>query len=159
MPQTPLQAIEGVVNACQLFPTLLGGGQPGTEHLRGLKEAGVGLVLDLRDPMEPRPFDEPALLAELGVEYVNVPVSSGSLSDATLERILGVLRGAGGRPVFVHCASGNRVGGALIPHLMIDKGLSEEDAIAQAMRTGLRSAEMMEWGLNYAKRHTGTSAS
>jgi protein tyrosine phosphatase (PTP) superfamily phosphohydrolase (DUF442 family) len=153
MPETPLQALGGVANACQLLPTLFGGGQPGADNLRALKEAGVGLVLDLRDPMEPRPFDEPALARELGVEYVNIPVSAGSLTDATLDRILATLRGAGDRPVYCHCASGNRVGGALLAYFMLDKGLGEEEALAQAMRVGLRSAEMMEWGLDYAKRN------
>jgi hypothetical protein len=83
---------------------------------------------------------------------VNVPVGPGSLNDTTLERILGVLRGAGERTVFFHCGSGNRVGGALIPYLMLDQGMEEEDAVGQAMRVGLRSAELLEWGLGYARR-------
>ena len=49
-------------------------------------------------------------------------------------------------------AAGNRVGGALIPFFMIDQGMEEEDAVTQAMRVGLRSAELMEWGLEYARR-------
>jgi protein tyrosine phosphatase (PTP) superfamily phosphohydrolase (DUF442 family) len=111
------------------------------------------MVLDLRDPMEPRLVDESALVRELGMEYVNIPVRAGSLDDATLERILGVLREAGGRTVFVHCGSGNRVGGALIPYLILDQKLEEQDAVDQAMRVGLRSAEIMEWGLDYARRN------
>jgi protein tyrosine phosphatase (PTP) superfamily phosphohydrolase (DUF442 family) len=107
--------------------------------------------------MEPRPVEESATVRELGMEYVNVPVRAGSLDDATLERILGVLRGAGDRTVFVHCGSGNRVAGALIPYFILDQQMEEQDAVDQAMRVGLRSAEMMEWGLNYARRHTGSS--
>ena len=68
------------------------------------------------------------------------------MTDETLDHILGVLRQAGDRLVFVHCGSGNRVGGALLPFLMLDHGLEEEDAVDQAMRVGLRSAELMEWG-------------
>ena len=89
----------------------------------------------------------------LGLEYVNLPVRAGDLDDQLLERILGVLRGAGDRTVFVHCGSGNRVGGALIPYLILDQGLEEQDAVDQAMRVGLRSAEMLEWGLDYARRN------
>ena len=54
--------------------------------------------------------------------------------------------------MFVHCASGNRVGGALLPHLILDQGFEEEEAVGQAMRVGLRSAELMEWGTEYARR-------
>jgi protein tyrosine phosphatase (PTP) superfamily phosphohydrolase (DUF442 family) len=105
--------------------------------------------------MEPRPLDEPTLSAQLGLEYRNVPVAAGTLSDETLDRILAILRDAGGRSVFVHCGSGSRVGGALIPLLMLDHGFEEEDAVEQAMRVGLRSAELMEWGVGYARRAAG----
>ena len=53
-----------------------------------------------------------------------------------------------------HCGSGNRVGGALIPYFMLDLGMEEDDAIAQAMRIGLRSPEMMQWGLEYAQKRS-----
>lgn len=149
---TPFDALARVPNACQILPGIVTGGQPSAADLRQLGQAGAGIVLDLRDPMEPRPFDEPAVANEAGLEYVNVAVGDGTLTDATLDRILGVLREAGDRPVFVHCASGNRVGGALLPHLILDHGLEEEDAVGQAMRVGLRSAELLEWGADYARR-------
>ena len=103
--------------------------------------------------MEPRPVDEPRLVRQLGMEYVNIPVRAGSLDDATLERILQCLREAGDKTVFFHCGSGNRVGGALIPYFILDQGMEEQDAVDQAMRVGLRSAEIMEWGLDYARRN------
>ena len=147
------QAVSGVANACQILPNVVSGGQPTADQLKALKAAGGDIVLDLRDPMEPRPLDEPAVVRELGMEYVNIPVKAGSLNDATLERILAVLRSAGGRTVFFHCGSGGRVGGALIPHFILDHGMEEQDAIDQAMRVGLRSAELMEWGLDYVRRN------
>jgi protein tyrosine phosphatase (PTP) superfamily phosphohydrolase (DUF442 family) len=146
------QALRGVPNACQILPSVITGGQPTPEQLKALKEAGGSIVLDIRDPMEPRPVDEAGLVRQLGMDYVNVPVRAGALDDAILERILAVLRGAGERTVFFHCGSGNRVGGALIPYFILDQGMEEQDAVDQAMRVGLRSAEMMEWGLDYARR-------
>lgn len=150
---TAFQAISGVANACQILPHVLTGGQPTAEHLKALKAAGGDIVLDLRDPMEPRPLDEPAIVRELGMEYVNIPVRAGSLDDTALEKILSVLRRAGDRTVFFHCGSGSRVGGALIPYFILDEGMEEDDAVGQAMRVGLRSAEYMEWGLDYARRN------
>jgi len=147
------QALSGVANACQILPNVITGGQPNALQLRALREAGGAVVLDVRDPMESRPVDEPALVKQLGMEYVNIPVRAGSLDDPTLDRILSVLRGAGERTVFFYCGSGNRVGGALIPYFMLDQGMEEEDAVDQAMRVGLRSAELLEWGLSYARRN------
>lgn len=149
----PIEALHGLTNACQLLPTVLTGGQPSVSHLTAFKATGGAIVLDLRDPMEPRPLDEPAVIRSLGLEYVNIPVTPGTMTDDTLDRILGVLRTAGERPVLVHCGSGNRVGAALIPLLMKDHGLEEEDAVGQAMRVGLRSAELMEWAMDYTRRH------
>ena len=154
---TAFQALERVANACQILPNVVTGGQPGTVDLEAFRAAGGGIVLDLRDPMEPRPLDEPATTQRLGLEYVVVPVTAGTMTDATLERIPQVLRQAGDRPIFVHCGSGSRVGGALLPHLMLEHGLTEEDATAQAMRIGLRSADLLEWGLDYARRKSISS--
>ena len=152
---TPYEALAEVPNACQPLPGLVTGGQPSPADLERFRAAGGGIVLDLRDPMEPRPYDEPGAAALLGLEYVNVSVHAGTMNDATMDRILDVLRTAGDRTVFMHCGSGSRVGGALIPYFMLDHKLEEDDAVGQAMRVGLRSAELMEWGAGYARRHAG----
>ena len=55
--------------------------------------------------------------------------------------------------MFVHCGSGNRVGGAMLAWLILDHGFEEQDAVDQALRVGLRNADLMEWGLDYARRH------
>jgi protein tyrosine phosphatase (PTP) superfamily phosphohydrolase (DUF442 family) len=156
---TAFQALSGIANACQILPNVISGGQPTREQLDALAAAGGSIVLDLRDPMEPRPLNESAVVKELGMEYVNVPVRSGALDDATLDKILAVLRGAGDRTVLFHCGSGGRVGGALIPYFILDLGMEEQDAIDQAMRVGLRNAEYMDWGLEYARRNQSQPSS
>ncbi len=149
---TPFESLNGVTNACQILPTVTTGGQPTREHLEALARSGNAIVVDTREPMEPRAFDEPALVAELGMEYRLIPIGPHTMNDATLEAVRSALAEAGERPVFVHCGSGNRVGGALIPVLMLDQGMEEDDAVDAAMRVGLRSAELMEWGLGYTRR-------
>ncbi len=148
-----LAAVRGIPNACCPAPGLVTGGQPTAEHFRAAGAAGVTTVLDIRDPMEPRPFDEAAVVEALGLRYVNVPVTGGTLDDTTMERILAVVRDPAMGPVLFHCGSGNRVGGALIPYFMRDCKLSEEEATELAMRVGLRGAELLQWGLDYAGRH------
>jgi hypothetical protein len=69
-----------------------------------------------------------------------------------MEKILGTLRENRERPIFFHCGSGNRVGGAMIAHLMLDHGMPEEEAVTRAMQIGLRSPEYLEWGLDYVRR-------
>lgn len=147
-----LSAVAGVTNACEVTRNLVTGGQPTTDHLRALKAAGAEVILDVRDPMEPRPCDEAADARALGLEYVNVPVVSGAVDDGTIERVLAVVRENRHRPMYAHCSSGNRVAGALLPYLILDAGMSEDEATEQGMRMGLRTPEMMEWGIAYARK-------
>jgi protein tyrosine phosphatase (PTP) superfamily phosphohydrolase (DUF442 family) len=150
----PFEAIKGVPNATQLLPGVITGGQPTRDHLEALARTGNVIVVDMRDAMEPRPFDEPALVKQLGMEYRYLPVGPRSMNDSTLEAVRAVVAEAPARSVFIHCASANRVGGALIPVLMLDQQMEEEDAVDAAMRVGLRSAELMEWGLDYVRRNS-----
>ena len=57
------------------------------------------------------------------------------------------------RRIFFHCASGNRIGGPLIAHLILDHDMEEEDAVAIARRAGLRGPEIAGLGAGYARRH------
>ena len=152
---SPIDALRGVANANQASPTVVTGGQPSAAHFSALKEAGVEVILDIRDPMEPRGFDQQALMEQLGFDYTNIVVSDAHLTDATLDAITEVMRKSEGKPTLVHCASGNRVGGALIPWLILDQGMTEEDATMAAMRMGLRGAHLLEWGLEYARKKSG----
>jgi len=147
-----LDAIAGVTNASEPLPGVVTGGQPQAAHLATLKAAGCQVVLDIRDPMEPQPFGPEAVRA-LGMEYLNVPVSGSTHTDETLARIRAAVQSfAGKRKAFFYCNSGNRVGATLIPYLMLDAGLSEEAAVEAAMKVGMRSAELMEWAVEYAKK-------
>ena len=148
-----LDQMAGMPNAALPLPWLVTAGQPTAEQFTAAHAAGVRTVIDLRDPMEPRPLDEKGTLAKLGIEYVNATVSQGALTPATLDRILAALRANAGKPTLLHCASGNRTAGALIPYLILDEGMAEQDAVDTAMRIGLRSAELMEWGCDYARSH------
>ena len=154
---TLLTAIAGLPNACEPIAGLVTGGQPTADQLAALQAAGCEAVVDLRDAMEPRPVNEPAAVQSAGMAYVNIPVSGATMTDATLTRVRDAVSNlVGDRNVFMHCGSGNRVGAVLIPYLMLDRGLGEEEAVEIAMKVGMRSAELLEWALDYVKR-TGKS--
>jgi len=149
---TLLDAIAGLSNASEPVPGLVTGGQPTTQHLAALKQAGCELVLDCRDPMEPRPLSEAEEVRRVGMEYVVIPVGHTRGSDETLRSIREVLAAnVGKRKMLYHCASGNRVGATVIPFLMLDQQFSEDDAVMTAMRSGARNAELIEWALEFVK--------
>jgi protein tyrosine phosphatase (PTP) superfamily phosphohydrolase (DUF442 family) len=151
-----LEAIAGVPNPHEPVAGLVTGGQPGPGDLAALKAAGCEVLLDMRHPMEPRPYRAPDAVRAAGLEYRSLPVGHDPGDDATLETVRNALRElVGARPVFAHCGSGNRTGAALIPYLMLDRGLAEDDAVMEAMRMGTRSAALIEWALDYVRRHRG----
>src|SRR6266566_7565411 len=151
-----LDAIAGVANACEPIHGIVTGGQPASEHLAALKRAGCAVVIDIREAMEPRPFKTPDAVLQAGLEYRHIPVGHGPVSDATFGRLVDAVRElAGRRPALLHCSSGNRVGAGLIPYFMLEQGLEEQEAVAQAMRVGLRSAELMEQALEYVRSRQG----
>lgn len=147
------EAMTGTPNLGAPLPWLVTAGQPSAAQLEAARAAGAEVVIDLRDPMEPRPFDEPATVRELGMDYISAPVNQGALDDATMDRILHAVRENAGKQVVMHCGSANRVGGALIPYFILDQGMDEQAAVDAAMRVGMRQAALMDWGLDYARRH------
>jgi protein tyrosine phosphatase (PTP) superfamily phosphohydrolase (DUF442 family) len=136
---SPIDALQGVVNANQALPNVVTAGQPGPEHFRALKAAGVEVVLE-----------------ELGLEYIVVPITDQTLTDETLDRITETMRANARRQILVHCASGNRIGGALVPYLMLDQGFTEDDASMAALRIGLRGAHLLQWGIDYVRAREET---
>jgi uncharacterized protein (TIGR01244 family) len=151
---TPIDAIHAVPNGSQVLPGLLTGGQPDRRQLEALRREGVAMVVDQREAVEPRGYDEAAEATRLGMAYVAAPVGPRTRDDATIDAVRDALRRAEG-PVLVHCASGNRIWAALIAHLVLDHGFDQEDAVEVAVRHGLRSPDILQWALDYLARQRG----
>lgn len=148
-----LDAVGDVSNAYELAPGFVTGGQPQVAHLAALKTAGCQVLLDLRELMEERPYRVPDAVVAAGLEYINVPVGHGAQPEETFTRVRDqVRRLVGTKQTFCCCNSGNRVGAALLPYLMLDRGMDEEDATMLAMKIGMRNAELMESALEYVRK-------
>jgi protein tyrosine phosphatase (PTP) superfamily phosphohydrolase (DUF442 family) len=145
-----LASLAGLPNAAEPVPGWITGGQPTEQQLKAFKAAGGEVVIDNRDPMEPRPFDEPATVRAAGLEYISLPIVHGAVTTDTMKQMYQALKRLEGRNALLHCSSGNRTAAALIPYLMIDKKMQQEDAGDLAMSIGLRSAELMEIAVTYA---------
>ena len=145
-----LAAFAGLPNVAEPVPGWITGGQPTEQQLKAFKAAGGQVVLDNRDPMEPRPFDEPATVRAAGLEYISLPIVHGAVTTDTMEQMHQAVKRLEGKKALLHCSSGNRTAAALIPYLMVDKKMEQEDAVDLAMSIGLRSAELMEIAVQFA---------
>ncbi len=121
-------------------------GQPNESAFRRLAdEAGIMVVINIRPHEELRslPFDEPALVEELGLKYVNIPVVRMSFSTADVDRFTEVLAGERG-PVLVHCRSSDRAGGLWAAYLILKRGFGIESALEAGKAAGMRSTAMID---------------
>ena len=113
-------------------------GQPSAEQLQALPAHGIGVVIDLRRDGETPDLDEASVVRALGVDYHNLPVAGpDGLTRANVERLDALIAEANGRPVLVHCASGNRVGAMMALREAWLRGASPEEAMAVGRQWGL----------------------
>jgi uncharacterized protein (TIGR01244 family) len=123
-------------------------GQPTERALRELHEQGVTVVVNLRTPEEMTrnvKFDEPALVAELGMRYVYLPVrGTGEFpySPETLAKFAEAVRNANGK-VLLHCTIAWRASHLWAAYLIKEVGIPVEAALANARAINLMDEHRM----------------
>lgn len=119
-------------------------GQPTEARLTAVVEAGVPII-SLRYANED-PFDEPALVAGLGGDFTRYPTSGGDYrSVAFREGMYDLYEAAiaARGTVYLHCASGNRVGASWALFHAERLGVDPEAALDIGRAAGLRGLESM----------------
>lgn len=130
-----------VANLREAEPGLLTGGQPDTAAWQMLAEQGVTSVINLRTDAEMNAYDEAAVVAAAGMDYLQIPVAGADGVNRANARLLWeAIAGADGK-VLVHCASGNRVGALLAIGAAETRDLTPEQAIAYGHGAGLTRLE------------------
>ncbi len=111
---TAANPLRSVLDRAARHGNVLVGAQPSAADIGLLKPRGITRVINLRTPEEMNdravvPFDEAALLAGAGVEYVQIPIGGNTypFRPEALEAYAKAIEGAKGE-VFLHCTSGNR---------------------------------------------------
>jgi uncharacterized protein (TIGR01244 family) len=117
------------------------GGQPTERALRDMREQGVTTVVNLRTPQEMTrsvKFDESALVAQLGMKYVYLPVGGAEYpySPETVTKFSQAVRETKGK-VLLHCTVGWRASHLWAAYLIGERGVPVEDALANARAINL----------------------
>ncbi len=122
-------------------------GQPTERALRELREQVVTTVVNLRTPEEMTrnvKFDEAALVASLGMQYVYLPVRGNDqypYSPATLAKFAAAVSNAKGK-VLLHCTVAWRASHLWAAYL-IDRGIPVDSALANARAINLMDEHRM----------------
>lgn len=117
-------------------------GQPTEKALRDLKAKGVTTVINLRMPEEMKQigFDEAALLKELGMNYVHIPMRGSAenpYGPKQLDQFAAAVASADGK-VLLHCTVAWRASHIWAAYLIRDRGVPAAAAIAQTRSINLR---------------------
>jgi len=115
-------------------------GQPDEAALEVFADSGYATVIDLRGAGEDRGLAESAVVEDLGMHYVTLPIAGPEAISYENARKLDELIGQSGGPVLVHCGSGNRVGALLALRAKLH-GADDESALQLGREGGLTRLE------------------
>jgi len=118
----------------------------------GVPSHGFRAVLDMRTEAEGHDAArERALVEAAGMRYLSLPVSSEAPRPEQIAEFTRAVKDAGNHPLFVHCASGNRVGAFWLAYRVVEDGWAVERALEEAERVGLRSEKLKRFALDYVE--------
>ncbi len=123
-------------------------GQPTERALRELRAQGVTTVVNLRSPPEMSrvPFDEPALVKELGMEYVYLPMRGTPelpYSPAAVKSFAAAMSNAKGK-VLLHCTIAWRASHLWAAYLIQYRDVPVATALEQARMINLMDDHRMD---------------
>ncbi|WP_170308252.1 fused DSP-PTPase phosphatase/NAD kinase-like protein [Parashewanella tropica] len=117
------------------------GGQPTKAQLKGLKAAGIMNIINLR-PISEQSWDEKQFVESIGLNYISIPVAGAKdISVEKAQELSQKLLKLSSKGVYVHCASGNRVGALKAIESYQSNGHNSEAAISKGKQWGLTRLE------------------
>jgi uncharacterized protein (TIGR01244 family) len=118
------------------------GGQPTEKALRDLKAKGVTTIVNLRMPQEMAQigFDEAALVKELGMKYVYIPMRGtpeNPYGPKELDTFAAAMAAADGK-VLLHCTVAWRASHLWAAYLIRDRNMPVATVLSQTRQINLR---------------------
>ena len=144
----------GVQNFSRVDATIACGGATTPAAIHALEADGFTSIVNLRAADEPgaNVDGEAAAAQKAGVRYFHLPFKAAAPDTATVDRFLAVVTEPANQPVFIHCATANRVAALwLIKRVRLD-GWAVEKALAEAEAIGLTSEPLKQFALGFLGR-------
>ena len=143
------EAPTGVRNYTRVDATVACGGATPPEAMADLKRLGFTSVVNFRTAAEEGADIEGSRTAatDAGLNYFHIPFRAPSAEIA--EEFLGVVADTSNQPVYIHCASANRVGAMWFIKRVKQDGWDDARAMQEAETIGLRSEALKEFARAY----------
>jgi protein tyrosine phosphatase (PTP) superfamily phosphohydrolase (DUF442 family) len=133
-----------------LDETYATGGQPTGDAYANAAGSGFSSVLSLRTASEGIDLvRERAQVESKKMRYFSIPVNSSSPRAEQADEFLRIARDKANHPMLVTCATANRVGAFMMILRVVEQGWSEEKALEEAIKIGLRGEELKKFAKDY----------
>jgi uncharacterized protein (TIGR01244 family) len=118
-------------NVREVDTSLLTSGQPSEGQLAAVARRGVEVVINLAPHDAPSALtDEAGCLADLGLDYVHIPVAFSAPTERDLAAFFAAMDANRARQMLVHCAANKRVTAFLGLYRVVRLGWAPEEAFA-----------------------------
>jgi uncharacterized protein (TIGR01244 family) len=146
--------LEGVTNYSRVGDSVGCAGAITTGSIDAIKAEGFKSIVNLRLASEPGAAvdEQRAAATARGLRYHHLPFSTAAPDTAVLERFLAVAADPANSPMFLHCASANRVGAFWLVKRVKQDGWTVDTAIDEAAAIGLTNPALKQFALDYLGR-------
>lgn len=149
--QVTKSEVPGIVNFSQIKGLAGFGGATDPSAMAALKKQGFVSVVNLRLASETGVDVDAASAAAkaAGLNYIHLPFDATNPDPQLVDRFLAVVGDTSNQPVYIHCASANRVGvlwmvrRVLVDHWKVDEAREEAELI------GLAGSSALNLAMNY----------
>ena len=129
------------------------GGQPSDHAYSKAAANGFRSILTLRSPKDGVDTLRERLMVEKHqLRYFNLTVLAPLPTHKQIDEFLRLVRDKGNQPMLVNCAYAERVAPYMMIFRMVEQGWSDEKAIEEANRSGLKTDQLKAFAREYRAR-------
>ena len=153
--QVEKATVPGVTNFTKVDATIACAGATTPAAVAEVKKLGYRSIVNLRRPGEAgAELDaEAAAARDAGLRYIHLPFDHNAPDPAVADQFLKAVTDPANQPVFIHCASGNRVASLWMIKRMVVDGWDADRAAVEATAIGLNSDTLKAFAIEYARTH------
>jgi uncharacterized protein (TIGR01244 family) len=147
--------VPGITNFSRVDATVGCGGATQPAAMTELKKQGFASVINLRVATEQGANVDAGRAAAqaAGLTYIHLPFDAAKPDPALVENFLSAVADTKNQPVYIHCASANRVGAVWMIKRALQDGWDIDKAREEAEAIGLSNARLKEFASEYILAH------